>query len=381
MVYKMSTICPIYCKYGLSGGKMKKTLEEIRQSNLRELLDDRFDGDLEKMAESIHRGVSTIRKYLSQSRERVINSNTARLIERSLKLDAGYLDSEYHGSHSIYFVTLKVSRNFTYDVVKRIKDYSEAVECSALLGEFDVLIKVEVATYHDLQLFYDKLSRLPGVQRTRTYPAVETIRWQHQQSAFTSLKNPNKFINYADEYKHRRILEHMEEIRKLENGTISSNDSHVNGVDLNALMLTVRREYRSIRLHDEKYQDEQGYIAAEKIRIDDNVISQRIITLPKSFIDNPTLSDEFETLLETARELIQIGSQIRFSFVEEWTRTGENIHPECFAIVDDQLVYHKESDERSRLLTRHADLDRYKNAFKVNWNRSMTIKELTALRH
>ena len=357
---------------------MKKSLEEIRQSNLKELLDDRFDGDIPKMAGIIHRGVSTIRKYLSQSRERVINSNTARLIERNLDLEAGYLDSEYHGSNSIYFVTLKVSRNFTYDVVKRIQDYSEAVECSALLGEFDVLIKVEVPTYHDLQVFYDKFSRLPGVQRTRTYPSVETIRWQRQQSAFKSLKNPNKFTNYADQYKHQRILEHMEEIRKLENGTISSDDQHINGVDLNALMLTVRREYRSIRLHDENYLDEQGYIEAEKARIKDKVISKRIITLPKAFTDNPTLQTDFEELLEKARELISIGSRIRFLFIEEWTRTSENINPECFAVVDDQLVYLKNSDDRSQLLTRHADLERYKNAFKVNWNRSMSIDELLA---
>jgi len=142
-------------------GHMKKSLEEIRQLNLRQLLAQRFDGDQSKMAEGIHRGVSTIRKYLSPSRERTINNTTARSIERSLDLEAGFLDSEYHGNHSIYYVTLKVSRNFTYDVVKRIQDYSEAVECSALLGEFDVLIKVEVETYHDLQVFYDKLSRLP----------------------------------------------------------------------------------------------------------------------------------------------------------------------------------------------------------------------------
>jgi len=357
---------------------MKKTLEEVRQSNLKLLLDIDFEGDIFKMSDAIHRGVSTIRKYLSPRLERVINNTTARLIERSLNLDVGYLDSEYHGNLSIYYVTLKVSRNFTYDVVNRIKDYSEAVECSALLGEFDVLIKVEVPAYHDLQVFYDKLSRLPGVQRTRTYPAVETIRWQHQQSAFESLKNPNKFTNYADEYKHQRILEYMEEIRKLENGSISSNDSLINAVDLNALMQTVRKEYNSIRLHDETYPNEQGYLAAEKERIADKVISKRIITLPKAFTTDPMLHVDYESLLETAKSIIAIGSKVRFIFIEDWMTTSENVSPECFAVVDNQYVYLRESEKRSHLLTRHSELNRYRHAFNVNWDRSMSLDDLTA---
>jgi len=303
---------------------------------------------------------------------------TARIIERNLNLDNGYLDSEYHGNLSIYYVTLKVSRNFTYDVVKRILDYSEAVECSALLGEFDVIIKVEVATYHELQIFYDKLSRLPGVQRTRTYPAVETIRWQHQQSAFESLQDPNKFTNYADEYKHQRILEYMEEIRKLENGSISSNDSLINAVDLNKLMKTVRKEYNSIRLHNETYANEQSYLAAEKERIAENVISKRIITLPKAFTTEPMLHIDYESLLETARGIIAIGSNVRFLFIEDWITTSENVPPECFAVVDNEYVYLKESDKRSHLLTRHSELNRYKHAFKVNWERSMSLDDLSS---
>ena len=357
-------------------GHMKKSLEEIRQLNLRQLLAQRFDGDQSKMAEGIHRGVSTIRKYLSPSRERTINNTTARSIERSLDLEAGFLDSEYHGNHSIYYVTLKVSRNFTYDVVKRIQDYSEAVECSALLGEFDVLIKVEVETYHDLQVFYDKLSRLPGVQRTRTYPAVETIRWQNQQSAYEALKDPNTFKNYADEYKHQRILEYMDEIRKLENGSITSHDSQVNAVNLNELMLTVKRTFNCIRLHNEFYPDAQGYKEAEKECIANKVVSKRIITLPKAFTSDPMLHVEFATLLDSAKELIEMGSKVRFLFIEDWINTSENIHPECFAVVDDEFVYLKETEKRSRLLTRHNELNMYKTAFRANWTRSMSLEDL-----
>ncbi|MGB1311097.1 MAG: Lrp/AsnC ligand binding domain-containing protein [Leucothrix sp.] len=356
---------------------MKKTAEEIRQSNLRYLLDNRFEGDIVKLAEVIHRGVGTIRKYLSPRRERSINSATARVIERSLALDTGYLDSEYHGKLTIYYVTLKVSRNFTYSVVERIQAYSEAVECSAILGEFDVLIKVEAATYHELQVFYDKLSRLPGVQRTKTYPAVGSIRWQRQQSANQSLQNPNSFTHYADEYKHHRILECLEEIRKLEAGNILSDDSQLNRVDLNALMLTVRTEFNAIRLHDEAYDNEAEYLAAERERIADGMISKRIITLPKNFTSNPMNQSKYDALLETAKGLIAIGSQIRFIFVEEWI-TNNNHIPECFAVVDKQFVYVKENEKRSRLLTLHEDLKRYKHAFKVNWGRSMSLEDLMA---
>ena len=357
---------------------MKQTLEEIRQSNLRQLLEEEFEGDISKLSDAVHKGVSTLRKYLSPRRERPITPTIARGIERALNLDIGYMDSKYHGNLSVYYVTLKVSRNFTYDVVRRTKDYPEAVECSATLGEFDVLIKVEVATYHELQVFYDKLSRLPGVQRTRTYPAVESIRWQRQQSTFESLENPNEFTSYADEYKHQRILEYMEEIRKLENGNISSNDSQINGVDLNSLMLTVRKEYNAIHLHNETYPNAEGYRAAEEARIADNVISRRVITLPKAFTTDPMLHSDYETLLETARNLIDIGSQIRFIFIEDWITTIENVTPECFAVVDNEYVYLRENEKRSHLLTRHNDLNRYKHAFKVNWDRSMSLDELTS---
>lgn len=359
---------------------MKKTPEEIRQGNLKLQLESQFEGDYEALANAIHRSKSTVIKYLSKGMVRKISANTARTIERNLQLESGYLDEEYHGSSLVYYVTLKVSRNFTFDVVKRVYEYPEAVECSALLGEYDVLIKVEVPTYHDLQVFYDKLSRMPGVQRTRTYPAVDSIRWQRPQSSYSVLKNPNKFTNYAEEYKHRRILEYMDEIRKLERGQISSDGLLQNQVDLCELMNQVKRQYLAIRLHDETYPNETAYLSAERARLADKeakVQVKRIVILPKAMVNDPMQTVEFVALLDKAREQIRAGAQLRFLFTEDWVASTRHHTPECFAVVDDEYVYLKSGEEHSRLMTKDDDVMHYQRAFAVNWDRALTLEALT----
>ena len=356
---------------------MKKTIQDIRQTNLRELLEEQHNNDLTQLSEAIGRAQTTVRKYLSKNQSRNINTATARSIERSLGLDSGYMDEEYHGNLNVYYVTLKVSRNFTFDVVKSIYNYKEAVECSALLGEYDILIKVEVPSFHDLQVFYDKLSRMPGVQRTRTYPAVDTIRWQRAQSAYNVLKNPNKFTNYAEEYKHKRILEYMEEVRKLESGQISSDGLLQNAVDLSDLMAQVKRQYLAIRLHDETFHNETAYRNAELERLRQGVKVKRIITLPQSMPSDPMQQAEFDELLDKAKALISIGSQIRFLFIEQWVASAKNHLPECFAVVDDEYVYLKQGETHSELLTRSDDLATYQRAFNVNWDKAMDIEALS----
>ncbi len=353
---------------------MKKTIQDIRQANLREILEEQYDNDLTRLSDAINRAQTTVRKYLSKNQFRNINTTTARSIERSLGLDSGYMDEEYHGNLNVYYVTLKVSRNFTFDVVQRIHEYKEAVECAALLGEYDILIKVEVSSFHDLQVFYDKLSRMPGVQRTRTYPAVDTIRWQRAQSAYNVLKNPNKFTNYAEEYKHKRILEYMEEIRKLESGEISSDGLLQNAVDLSELMTKVKRQYLAIRLHDETYHNETVYRNAELERLKQGVKVKRIITLPQSMPTDPRQRAEFDALMTKAKALIDIGSQIRFLFIEQWVASAKNHLPECFAVVDDEYVYLKRGETHSQLLTRSDDLATYQRAFNVNWDKAMGIE-------
>lgn len=355
---------------------MKKTIDDIRQDNLRELLQEQFENDVNKLSRSIARAATTVTKYLSKNQSRKINSSTARSIERSLGLASGYMDEEYHGDLKVHYVMLKVSRNFTFDVVKRVYEYEEAVECAALLGEYDILIKVEVPSFHELQVFYDKLSRMPGVQRTRTYPAVETIRWQRAQSAFNVLKNPNEFTNYAEEYKHKRILEYMEEIRKLESGQVSSDGLLQNAVDLSDLMRKVKKQYLAIRLHDETYRNETSYKIAEQERISEGVKVKRIITLPQSMPNDPVQQPAFDELLNKAKALIKMGSETRFLFVEQWVASTKSRQLECFAVVDGEYVYRKRGDTHSQLLTGNDDLASYRRAFEVNWDQAMTLEEL-----
>lgn len=350
---------------------MKRSVSEIRQQNLKIILETQFNDNISELADSANRAVGTVRKYLSPNLERPINNNTARLIERNLSLSEGYLDTEYHGDKSVYYVTLKVSRNFTFEIVQQLHNYPEAVECAAALGDFDVFIKVEVPSYHELQIFFDKISRLPGVLRTRTYPSVSTIRWQRSQSELISLHNPNLMANFAEEYRHQRILEHLEAIRKLEKGTIASPDNAFNAVDMIQLMSTVKREYLAIHQHDEVYFNATEYHEAEQRQIKKGIRSRRIITLPQAYINNSKHRKALEALLETGQRLIEIGSQIRFIYVENWIAAAANSGLECFAVIDGEFVYLKDQHgKQSSLLTNQDDIRRYHQAFTRNWERA-----------
>ena len=129
-------------------------------------------------------------------------------------------------------------------------------------------------------------------------------------------------------------------------------------------------------MHNETYHNEAVYMASEQERLIAGVKVKRIITLPESMPNDPMQQTEFDDLLNIANELIRIGSEIRFLFVERWVASAKNNLPECFAVVDDEYVYLRRGNTHSQLLTGNDELTSYQRAFTVNWDRAMTMDEL-----
>lgn len=361
-----------------------QSLHTIRQQNLKQLLDEKFKGDYSALGKAIHKAEGTVRRLLAKGMDRKINDKTARLIEERFGLPDGYMDTLRHGQAKVYYVTLKVGHNYSAEIVKQLHDnnYPEVVECAAVLGEFDILAKVEAQGFRALEIFLDKLSRLPGVMRTRTLPAINSIRWQRSQSAYASLKDPDQFPNFAEEYKHELILQHLDEIRKLERGEIISHDTSPNSIRLADMIRSTNRRYYAVRLHDEKIPDAEVYFEAEKQALQDGKITvKRIITLPRTFIEHDSHLDELDQLIETAQHMIDIGGQIRFVFDHNWVTTKISTRPECFAIVDDQFIYVRHLNEPQAVLQIGQDhVTTYRQAFQRNWERGFTLEKLIQYR-
>ena len=59
----------------------------------------------------------------------------------------------------------------------RIKNMREVLECHFLTGEFDYLLKVVCANHEDLEKFlFERLMKVPGVDRTRTSIVVKEVK-------------------------------------------------------------------------------------------------------------------------------------------------------------------------------------------------------------
>ena len=59
----------------------------------------------------------------------------------------------------------------------RIKNMREVLECHFLTGEFDYLLKVVVASHEELEKFlFERLMKVPGVDRTRTSIVVKEVK-------------------------------------------------------------------------------------------------------------------------------------------------------------------------------------------------------------
>jgi Lrp/AsnC family transcriptional regulator len=78
------------------------------------------------------------------------------------------------------FVQVKVSRADQVNLQEfsaAIRTFPEVMECHVILGAFDFLLRVVAQDIHAYEkFFFEKLSRVPGIQEVNSYVAVSEIK-------------------------------------------------------------------------------------------------------------------------------------------------------------------------------------------------------------
>ncbi|WP_020559692.1 Lrp/AsnC ligand binding domain-containing protein [Thiofilum flexile] len=354
---------------------------EIRRANLKKLIEQNYRGDYEQVAAITEKAESTIRKYLVKNSDRPISSKTAREFEKSLELQIGYLDSESHGDKNIYYVTLSVNDSETYEIIEWLYDNApEVMDCSAILGQFDIILKIEVPNFHYLERFFTRLSRLPKVVRTQTFASVDSLRWQRSQIDYYSVKNPRNINNFVEHYKHACLNELTKQIHDIERGKIVASERSSLKISLLEIMQWTKKSFFAVREYQEKIDQYEEYLQEEAKKISEGVITKRIFILPQHLL-NPVIHQEKlqETLTQAKRILAQQG-QVKFLTEEKWVGRSDNTVPECFAIVDSSFVYVKKSDSQKSVLHEATEyVESYQRLFERNWEIALSYENLLAL--
>jgi Lrp/AsnC family transcriptional regulator len=78
------------------------------------------------------------------------------------------------------FVQVKVSRADQMNLQEfsaAMRTFPEVMECHVILGAFDFLLRVVAQDIHAYEkFFFEKLSRVPGIQEVNSYVAVSEIK-------------------------------------------------------------------------------------------------------------------------------------------------------------------------------------------------------------
>lgn len=356
---------------------MESSILKIRKHNLQSILYSRFKGNTKNLAAVIGLSYSSTSKYLSETDTgRDIHSSVAREIEEKLGIPQHYLDANKHGLQNIYYIMLKVTGNHVSDVVKMMLEYTEVQECSAILGDFDIFAKIEVEQADLLELLLKRVSKFPGVLRTRTFTSIDSIHWQRNQvESFRIKEKEQAFDNFADKYIYQRISKHFEEIRAIEStGEVVIPE---NNIDFNrAEMLShSRKEILAVRLEAELSKRNEAYLNAERERIAEGVTSKRIIIL-----NERNILSKFEAIKMHGKKLKEIGCQIKFLLDQDWSPTQYSQSPESFAIFDSAFVYVRRDPLKQTIIrTQSGVVLTYRSAFVANWENAFSCDDLDSL--
>ena len=110
--------------------------------------------------------------------------------EGVIRAQVALLDREKIGLNAHIFAEVKLSihgRNNLAEFSEAIRRFPEVLECYVMMGRIDFLLKIvaaDIKAYE--QFFFEKLSRLPGIQEVNSIVALSEIK------AITSLPLPKR---------------------------------------------------------------------------------------------------------------------------------------------------------------------------------------------
>lgn len=339
---------------------------EARKKNLKKIIEGSYGGDYDKVSELTGKSVDTLRKYLQDRSKRTISARIARDIEKSLHLSQGYLDSQNYSEKNIYYVTVRVDDSETHDLIRWLYEHApEVVDCSAVLGQFDIILKIEVPNFHYLEKFFSRLTHFPKVIRTQTFASVDSLRWQRQQDEYCKIKDPYAEKTFVDRYRNRRTRDLVKQINDLEKGKIVADERMHVKISLLEIMHSISKSFFAIRGYDENIERYNDYCEREETNISKGMISKRIFTFPRELYND---QEKLITFINQAKRVMHMGVEIRFLEEEKWVYRDNNSTVECFAVADKDFVYiRKDSGRKSVLQDSQEYIDLYMNLFYRNW--------------
>ncbi|WP_020395613.1 Lrp/AsnC ligand binding domain-containing protein [Thiolinea disciformis] len=350
-------------------------LFKIRAERLAHILDTQFKGSKEALALEVGCSVGAITHYLNPHSARPCVDKAAKRIERALNLEPRSLSEPLHGKRETYYVAIHTNAQYTYEIVTMLKAEECVKECAAVLGDFDIFIKVQVENFRFLDTLLAKLVKLPGVKRSHTYKAIESLHWQREQDQMMDIppKNERLYIhNGVADFIYRKLNHLFDEIKILEEDPIVIKDNDLISIEKHKLLDGTKKLILATHHYHESLSNYEDFLEKEKTLIQEGVKSRRIIVIPNNNykINWPSI--------ETRYNLFQkIGCEVRLIVDSQWINSTKSPIFENFIILDSNFVCirseNNKDDEDNGQISIHRNVEiikMYIDTFNSNWKKS-----------
>lgn len=352
----------------------KKKLYEVRAHNLAYILNSDFGGDIDSFSDAIGVKRETVARYFNPKSDRPCSDRTARKIESVLGKALHSLDFFFDEKREVYYIAIGTNAHYTYEIISALQNEIAVQECSAVFGDIDILIKVEVENSRFLDILLAKIARMPGVKRSQTYCSVKKLHWQRAQNERMNLPPKDEKLYFSkglEEFIHRKMIHHFNEIRGLERGEISIKDEENINLGHSQIITGSQDTIRATKKPSEDVPNFDEYIRKEEELIKRGVQSQRIIFLAPDFMG------DWNNIVNIYDKYVHIGCEVKFLMEEDWLSSPLSMFPEVFIIIDKDFVCVRRDDQGRVLIKRSPEMvHEYTNTFLANWGNALVFNDV-----
>lgn len=362
----------------------EEKLRAYRSENLKKIIEDDFANKksfIEAVKGSL--GDSTISKAVLNT-DRGCTSQVARHIEKALGEPPGSLDkAPSEAAMDVYYISIATDKTYLHENIEHLKQDDRVQECSAIFGEYDIRLKVEVESQEMLGVLLDRIDKLAGVRNSKTEVAVKGMHWQKKQNERMDIlqrKNIESTSYGIEKFIHEKIESYFHRIKELDKGDqiilrrdkgeMIENHKIISGAKISLHM--TRDPEANLYANDRFIEEEEKAIKTE------GVFSERIILIRKDYLQSKNRA-KLDKAIAIYRRYKEIGSNVRFIFENNWG-SGEN-NPktfERFNIVDERFVCTKNDNHSIYTISKSPEIiSKYKKTFYKNWERSIDYGELS----
>lgn len=355
-----------------------KSVFENRADNLNHIIKTEFNGSVEAFSEDLaEKGLKlkpeTIRKFLSPQSKRPCGDRRARDIEMALGKKQLSLDYEFRKYREVYYIAIITASHYKYEIITRLQAESTVVECSAVLGDFDIILKVVTRSFESLGALTSRISRIPGVQRSTTYSTIRPLRWQRAQAENMYIPKPEDSFhsNGLEKFIHMKMKQFYDEMKGLDNDSIIVKDSDVAKLEDHDLLYGAQRRVFAIKEPFESSSHDETYLEEERKLVESSVDFRRIILLDKDS------QNKWQKIRRIFNTLNTVGGEHRFLFKTYWIPTLLSDTPEVFIVVDEAFVCIKRATAAMKVFKKDPQvIESYAKAFEANWARALKVEEV-----